>query len=206
MEDLALDSVRHRRVQTAWSDAGVMPGDPDWAGGTTFVDSRSRQVSASAEETFRAVSRIGGEHGYYAADWLWWIRGMIDRLFGGPGLRRGRRNPTKIVYGDAIDFWRVTDVKNNRRLELRAEMKLPGTATLEFEVEPIEGRRSRLRQIARFKPKGLFGILYWYGVLPLHGLVFEGMLRGICKAAEEKAQAAPEEVEEVQDTSALSVR
>jgi uncharacterized protein YbjT (DUF2867 family) len=185
--EVALESVREHRVQTAWSDAGVMPGDPDWAGGTTLVDSRSSEVDAPAETTFRAITRIGGEHGYYAADRLWWYRGVMDRMVGGPGLRRGRRHPDEIVYGDAIDFWRVTDIQQNapkKRLQLRAEMKLPGIATLEFEVEPIDEQRSRLTQTARFQPKGLFGILYWYTILPLHGIVFHGMLRGACAAAE----------------------
>ena len=182
--ELALASVRENRVQTAWSDAGVMPGDPDWAGGTTFVDRRSLEVAAPPEASFDAVSRIGGAHGYYAADWLWWCRGVMDRIVGGPGLRRGRRHPHDIAYGDAIDFWRVTDVVPGERLELRAEMKLPGEAILELEIEQLDSGRSRLTQTARFKPKGLFGILYWYSVLPFHGVVFSGMLDGMRAAAE----------------------
>jgi hypothetical protein len=189
--EVALDSVRHHRVQTAWSDAGVMPGDPDWAGGTTLVDRRSIAIDAPGSEAFRAVSRIGGSNGYYAADWLWWVRGILDRLVGGPGLRRGRRDPENIVYGDAVDFWRVGDVAPGKRLQLRAEMKLPGIATLEFDVEPIDVHRSRLTQTARFLPKGLFGIIYWYSVLPVHGIVFAGMLRGIRRAAEAAPRAEP---------------
>lgn len=186
----ALDSTRSNSVPTAWSDAGVMPGDPGWAGGTTLHDQRSVGVQAPASEVFDTLSRIGGQTGYYAADWLWWLRGALDRLVGGPGLRRGRRDPNRIVYGDAVDFWRVTDVASNRRLVLRAEMKLPGEATLEFSVEPTdEGRRCQLTQTARFKPRGLFGILYWYGVMPLHGIVFEGMLRGIQHDAESRTKA-----------------
>jgi len=193
--DLSVERMRNRRVQTAWSDAGVMPGDPDWAGGTTLVDRRSTEVDAPAETTFRAVTRIGGQHGYYAADKLWWCRGVMDRMIGGPGLRRGRRHPDDIAYGDAIDFWRVTDYQPDeakKSLQLRAEMKLPGVATLEFEVEPINDQRSRLTQTARFKPRGLFGILYWYLVLPLHGIVFHRMLRGIASAAEAMEQRALE--------------
>jgi uncharacterized protein YbjT (DUF2867 family) len=182
--DAAIESVRAHRVQTAWSDAGVMPGDPDWAGGTTFIDRRSADIDAPAEVVFRVVSRIGGENGYYAADWLWWCRGALDRLVGGPGLRRGRRDPENVVYGDAIDFWRVTDIEPPKRLQLRAEMKLPGIATLEFDIEPVERTRSRLTQVARFQPRGLFGIVYWYGVVPLHGIVFDGMLRAMREAAE----------------------
>jgi uncharacterized protein YbjT (DUF2867 family) len=191
--DAALDSVRHHRVQTAWSDAGVMPGDPDWAGGTTLVDRRSIEIDAPVEKVFSTVSRIGGAQGYYAADWLWWVRGILDRIVGGPGLRRGRRDPDHVVYGDAIDFWRVTDFEPEKRLQLRAEMKLPGIATLDFEVEPVEAHRSRLTQTARFKPKGLFGIVYWYGVLPLHGIVFARVLRGIRAAAEAPPSADRED-------------
>lgn len=199
--EASLTSMRERQVQTAWSDAGVMPGDPDWAGGTTLTDERSLDVDAPAGTTFRAVARIGGEHGYYAADWLWWIRGILDRMVGGPGLRRGRRHPDEVVYGDAIDFWRVTDYEPNRRLELRAEMKLPGVATLEFVVEPIDEGHSHLNQTARFKPKGLFGILYWYGVSPLHGIVFQGMIRGVGAEAESMARG-----ETVEDPTALAMR
>ncbi|HXV64450.1 MAG TPA: SDR family oxidoreductase [Vicinamibacteria bacterium] len=181
--DEALDSVSHHRVPTAWSDAGVMPGDPDWAGGTTFTDQRSTIIEASAENVFRVVSRIGGSHGYFGTPWLWSLRGVLDRLAGGPGLRRGRRDPDNLEYGDAIDFWRVTDFEPGKRLELRAEMKLPGIATLDFDVKPIDESRTQLTQTARFQPKGLLGIAYWYGVLPLHVVVFAGMLRGIRAAA-----------------------
>ena len=137
----------------------------------------------------RAVCRIGGGQGYYAADWLWRVRGWMDRLAGGPGLRRGRRDPETVAYGEALDFWRVTGVERNRRLELRAEMKLPGEARLEFQIQPIQGKNDscNLIQTARFKPKGLAGLAYWYAVLPLHGVVFKGMLEGIRQAAEDTA-------------------
>jgi uncharacterized protein YbjT (DUF2867 family) len=182
--EAAIDAVRANRVQTAWSDAGVVPGDPDWAGGTTFTDRRSTEVGAPSASTFDAVSRIGGDNGYYALNRLWVLRGALDRVFGGPGLRRGRRDPENVAYGDAIDFWRVVEFVPGRRLCLRAEMKLPGDALLEIDVEPAAESRSRLTQTARFQPCGLLGILYWYAVLPLHRLVFEGMLRGIRRAAE----------------------
>jgi hypothetical protein len=141
---------------------------------------------------YSAVSRIGGDQGYYAADWLWHVRGWMDRLVGGPGLRRGRRHPEHLTYGEALDFWRVTDVEPNQRLELRAEMKLPGDAMLSFEVGANEDRAESctLIQTARFKPKGLWGLAYWYAVVPLHGLVFEGMLHGIRRAAERVAHAS----------------
>jgi hypothetical protein len=114
------------------------------------------------------------------------VSAVNDRIVGGPGLRRGRRHPNQIVYGDAVDFWRVTNVEVNRRLELRAEMKLPGEAVLEFEVEPTSEHGCRLTQTARFKPRGLFGISYWYAVLPFHGVVFDGMLRGLRRDAENR--------------------
>jgi uncharacterized protein YbjT (DUF2867 family) len=191
--DAALTSTETGDVQTAWSDAGVIPGDPDWAGGTVFTDRRAVTVKATADAAFRAACRVGGGHGYYAGDWLWRLRGAMDRLVGGPGLRRGRRHPEQVAYGDALDFWRVTGVEPNRRLELRAEMKLPGVATLTFDVEPVAGRpdRCRLVQTARFKPKGLMGLVYWCLVLPVHGFVFRGMLRGIRRAASAGAADRP---------------
>jgi hypothetical protein len=184
-------------VETRWSDAGPMPGDPDWAGGSVFTDPREVEIQAPPAAVFRAVCRVGGGHGWYGADWLWRLRGFLDRLVGGPGLRRGRRDAERVGYGEALDFWRVTDVAPGRRLELFAEMKLPGAATLTFDIVPDATRPAvcRLRQTARFKPKGLLGLVYWYAVLPLHGFVFRGMLRGIRRTAEAQARsAAPSEV------------
>ena len=183
---LALHQVEQREVETAWSDAGPIPGDPDWAGGTVFVDRRQIEVSASPSVVFRAISRLGGHHGWYGVDWLWRLRGTFDRLVGGPGLRRGRRDPEQLAFGEALDFWRVTAVETDRRLALRAEMKLPGEALLEFTIEPLpdEGVRSRLVQTARFLPRGLLGLIYWYAVSPFHGIVFRRMLRGVRRVAE----------------------
>lgn len=186
----ALGKLSTREVETSWSDAGTLPGDPDWAGGTVYEDRRELDVPAPRNCLYRAVLRIGGGHGYYAADWLWHVRGWMDRLAGGPGLRRGRRDPQHVSYGDALDFWRVTDVEHDRRLQLRAEMKLPGEAQLEFDILPEEGPEgcAKLIQTARFKPRGLLGILYWYAVKPLHAVVFNGMLRGIGREAERLAR------------------
>jgi hypothetical protein len=125
---------------------------------------------------------MGGRHGWYA-DWLWKIRGWLDRLAGGPGLRRGRRDPETLRYGDALDFWRVVGLDAGRWLSLRAEMRLPGEALLDFKVEADGDERCTLRQTALFEPKGLFGLMYWYGVLPFHGIVFRGMLAGIRRDA-----------------------
>ena len=189
--DAALGRVADDEVETAWSDAGVIPGDPDWAGGTCFVDRRSIEVAAAPEEVYAAVCRVGGGHGWYAADALWRIRGWLDRMVGGPGLRRGRRATQSIGYGDALDFWRVTGLEQDRWLSLRAEMKLPGEALLELEIDEIETGRCRLRQTARFLPRGLAGLAYWYAVLPLHGVVFRGMLQGIRTAAEGGTEIHP---------------
>ena len=131
---------------------------------------------------------IGGRKGWYGGNWLWRVRGLLDKLIGGPGLRRGRRDQHSVVVGDALDFWRVVDVQPGKGLTLRAEMKLPGTAMLDFEIEP-DGDGCRLATTARFLPRGLMGIAYWYSVLPLHVLVFRGMLHGLKQAAERREPA-----------------
>ena len=173
-------------VETAWSDSGVMPGDPSWAGGTEFIDRRESVAEAPYSAAWAAVCSLGGERGYYAADGLWRLRGIMDRLIGGPGLRRGRRSARELRLGDALDFWRVTSIEAPRRLVLTAEMKLPGVATLSFEIKPVTGSTTRCTIVltARFRPRGLLGIAYWYAVLPLHGIVFRGMLKGLVRAAE----------------------
>jgi len=186
----ALARVEAHDVETSWSMAGPIPGDPDWSGGTVFTDRREQEIGVPPSTVFRAVCRIGGGNGWYAADWLWRIRGLLDRLVGGPGLRRGRRDPEQVSYGEALDFWRVTDLEAGRHLALRAEMKLPGEALLEFELEPCKDvgglpTRTHLTMTARFLPKGLLGLGYWYAVLPLHRVVFRGMLEGIRRSAEE---------------------
>ena len=186
----ALDRVARDEVETSWSMAGPIPGDPDWAGGTVFTDRRALVIEAPPEAVWRAVVRIGGGHGWYAADGLWRLRGWMDRLVGGPGLRRGRRDPDEVGYGEALDFWRVTGIERNRRLSLRAEMKLPGEALLEFSLEP-EAAGTRLTQTARFRPRGLAGLAYWYAVLPLHAIVFRGMLEGIRAVALKGAPNRP---------------
>ncbi len=185
----ALDHVAQDEVETSWSMAGPVPGDPDWAGGTVFTDRREVAVEAPAEAVYAAVVRIGGGQGWYAADGLWRLRGLLDRLVGGPGLRRGRRDAAEVGYGEALDFWRVTAVERNRRLALRAEMKLPGEALLEFEITPA-GDGARLAQTARFRPRGLFGLAYWYAVAPFHAFVFDGMAQGIRREALRRSRTA----------------
>jgi uncharacterized protein YbjT (DUF2867 family) len=173
---------------TRWSDAlssGAAP--PQWGGavfGSRIVDSRSVRVRHPPHEAFAPVRRIGGDTGWYYGNWLWRLRGFLDLLVGGVGVRRGRRDPENLVPGDAVDFWRVEAIEANRLLRLAAEMKLPGRAWLQFEVEP-DGQGSVLRQTALFDPSGLFGLVYWYGLYPLHQLVFAGMLKGIVAAMED---------------------
>jgi uncharacterized protein YbjT (DUF2867 family) len=180
--------IDQRAVETHWSVAGPVPGDPAWAGGTVFTDRRVVDIEADAASIFAAVCRIGGGNGWYAGDVLWQLRGWIDKLVGGPGLRRGRRHPETVEFGEALDFWRVVGIDRDRSLSLRAEMKLPGEAQLDFTIEAIDAHAQpplhRLVMTARFRPRGLFGLLYWYAVVPLHELVFGGMLRGIQKTAE----------------------
>ena len=182
--DAALGKLAAGEIETRWSTAGEMPGDPSWSGGTNFRDERSLEVNASGQDAFRAICRMGGQYGYWGADWLWSLRGWIDKLVGGPGLRRGRRHPTEIRFGETIDFWRVNGYHPDELLRLHAEMKLPGKAELEFQVEPISENRCRVSQVARFRPKGLLGLAYWYSVVPLHCFVFPKMLKGIKRDAE----------------------
>ncbi len=187
--DAAIANMHAAQIETAWSDAGVMPGDPSWAGGTEFIDRREVVVHADGDAAWRAICSIGGERGYFGADWLWVLRGALDRIVGGPGLRRGRRDPHALRLGDALDFWRVTSIDPPHQLTLTAEMKLPGTATLGLDVESTsdDGSQSTIIATARFRPRGLFGLVYWYSVLPLHGIVFRAMLRGLARAAEGQA-------------------
>jgi uncharacterized protein YbjT (DUF2867 family) len=187
----AIRSEEQEIAATRWSDALSSSGDAqDWTG-TRFksrlVDSRSATVRASAEEAFRPIIRIGGKTGWYYGNRLWWIRGMVDLLVGGVGLRRGRRDPEHLRVGDAVDWWRVEAIEPNRRLRLRAEMKLPGRAWLEFEVEQ-QGETSTIQQTALFDPVGLSGLAYWYLVHPVHRMVFAGMLRGIAETAERESK------------------
>jgi len=154
---------------------------PSWGGirfGTRLVDSRAVHVPVSPAGAFAAIRRIGGATGWYYGNRLWKLRGFIDLLFGGVGLRRGRRHPQELAVGDTVDFWRVEAYEPGRRLRLVAEMKLPGRAWLEFEVTP-DGDGATIRQTAVFDPVGVLGLLYWYAVYPLHARVFARMLSGV---------------------------
>jgi hypothetical protein len=191
--DAALGKYQTDSIETRWSMAGEMPGDPEWSGGKVFEDQRKLVVNADRETTFRSICRIGGRYGYWGADSLWWLRGLMDKIVGGPGLRRGRRHPEKLSYGETVDFWRVNGYVENELLRLHAEMKLPGDAELEFRVESIpepSASETWVTQTARFRPRGLLGLAYWYSVLPLHHFVFPRMIRGIKAAAESEAPSS----------------
>jgi uncharacterized protein YbjT (DUF2867 family) len=173
-------------AETRWSDAFSSGGIPQRWGGTRFgsrlVDSRQVTVNVPLEQAFAPIRRIGGKTGWYYGNWLWTVRGFLDLLAGGVGVRRGRRDPKNLRVGDPLDFWRVDLYEPPQRLRLSAEMRLPGRAWLEFEVTPCEGG-SQIRQTAIFDPLGLWGLIYWYGISPLHEFVFAGMLRNIARAA-----------------------
>jgi hypothetical protein len=148
------------------------------------LDRRVRHVRAGADACYATIVRIGGERGWYAYDWAWRLRGLMDRLIGGIGMRRGRRDPDDLVAGDVVDFWRVQTLEPGRMLQLRAEMKLPGRAWLRFDLVPDGPDRTELHQTAFFEPKGLAGVAYWAAVAPLHALIFPAMARAIARRAE----------------------
>jgi uncharacterized protein YbjT (DUF2867 family) len=178
----AIRNEDQRYALTRWSDALSSAGHPrSWGGvkfGSRIVDSRTLRTKLTPAEAFTPIRRLGGDRGWPYANPLWRLRGFIDLLLGGVGMRRGRRDPEQLQVGDALDFWRVEAYEPARRLRLAAEMKLPGRAWLEFEVKPVEGG-SEIRQTAVFDPIGLGGLLYWYGIYPLHDRVFAGMLRSL---------------------------
>ncbi len=185
----ALANEDREFAETRWSDAISAGGtDPGMFGsyggvrrGRRLADSRQCELPVSPAEAFAPIRRIGGRTGWYAYDWLWRVRGFLDLLFAGVGIRRGRRDPERLRVGDTVDWWRVEEYEPDRLLRLRAEMKLPGRAWLEFEVTPTE-RGSTIRQTAVFDPTGLLGLVYWYGIYPLHAAVFHGMLAGIARS------------------------
>ncbi|MEU8133077.1 SDR family oxidoreductase [Streptodolium elevatio] len=192
--ELALRRVREADVATRWSSAGVpgapsdpLPTDPDWAGGSLYTDVRERDVDASPAELWRVIEGIGGENGWYSFPLAWAVRGWLDRLVGGVGLRRGRRDAAHLRVGDSLDFWRVEEIQPGELLRLRAEMRLPGLAWLELAVDTGEDGSTRYHQRALFHPHGLSGHLYWWSVAPFHAAVFGGMARNITAACQKSA-------------------
>jgi len=187
--NLALSRIADHNVMTRWSDAAYptapwqkAQSDPDWAGEMVLRDRREQATDASSAALWQAIESIGGENGWYGADFLWYLRGLLDRLFGGVGLRRGRRDPLTLHVGESLDFWRVEELDRGVRLKLYAEMVLPGKAWLEFTIIEEGGKRT-VRQEAIFSPRGLGGQLYWYAVLPFHAFVFPTTLRNLIRKA-----------------------
>lgn len=188
--ELALKRIRDADVATRWSSAGLpgapsdpLPTDPDWSGGSLYEDVREAEPAASPAAVWQVIEGIGGDNGWHSWPLAWSVRGALDRIVGGVGLRRGRRDPQRLRVGDSLDFWRVEEVVPGELLRLRAEMRLPGLAWLEFTVGARDGR-THYRQRALFHPRGLLGHVYWWAVFPFHGIVFGGMRRGIARAAE----------------------
>jgi uncharacterized protein YbjT (DUF2867 family) len=185
---LALARVAEHSVETSWTDASTTPSLPMIDASHLRTDLRSVACRTSTKQLFSVVASIGGNNGWYYADWLWKIRGFIDQQLGGVGLRRGRRHPHEVAVGDALDFWRVEGYVENQLLLLRAEMKVWGRAWLEFRVEDKGKGMARLVQTARYYPRGLLGFAYWYLIYPIHALVFSGMSKAIVRRAETEAQ------------------
>jgi len=188
----ALQRISEEDVETRWSDAVTqpalpLPGDPHWSGAVMKEDTRKVRSSASAEDLFWAVTRIGGDVGYYSMNWAWRIRGWFDSLIGGVGLRRGRRHPEELRPGEALDFFRVAQMDPKKHhLLLEAEMKVPGTAWLGWDVTPLEDG-AELLQTARFIPRGLVGRLYWWVLLPFHAPIWHRMVKHMVETAERRA-------------------
>ncbi|GIH21804.1 NAD(P)-dependent oxidoreductase [Acrocarpospora phusangensis] len=194
---LALRRIKEADVATRWSSASTpgapsdpLPTDPDWTGGSLYVDERTREVAAPPAAVWRVIQEIGGANGWYSLPVAWRLRGLIDRLMGGVGLRRGRRDPYRLRVGDVVDFWRVEEIEPGRLLRLRAEMRLPGLAWLELSAEPgASPDRTHYRQRAVFHPHGLLGHLYWQTISPFHRLIFGRMPRNIARTAERRRAA-----------------
>lgn len=182
----ALEVVDRDAVETRWS--GALGGTPtvelsDREG--LIREVRARRVGAPPAAVFRTFTSLGGRRGWLVWNAAWWLRGLVDRVTGGPGLRRGRRHPTELLVGEAVDFWRVEALEPGRLLRLRAEMRVPGAAWLQWEAQP-EGDGTRLVQTAIFAPRGLAGALYWNALYPVHSLIFSGLARAIARTAESR--------------------
>ena len=196
---LALERMSQQLVESCWSDAGALNapewtcrGDAEYAGGTIFQYGCRIHIEATPEEVWEPIARIGGNTGWYSGQLLWSLRGWMDRLIGGAGLARGRRHPSELHVGDALDFWRVLDCRPRQHLVLVAEMKTPGEAVLELRLKPLPDGRTELRQLSRFLPKGLWGLVYWYSLYPFHVWIFQGMLRNIARAIGKPVSLGPE--------------
>lgn len=195
----SLDRIHQGQVDTCWTDAGALEypewsrcGDSEYSGGTILQCGYRAKVKGTARDLWPAIGRLGGETGYYGADILWQVRGFLDVLAGGVGLNRGRRSKEHLQVGDALDFWRVLEVAPPSRLLLTAEMKTPGEALLEITITRLGPDRCELTLLSRFLPRGLPGMVYWYGLYPFHQYVFIHMLKGIVKASGLELLSLPE--------------
>ncbi len=188
----ALGHMRHQSVKSSWFDAGLPPvpewvlrGDARYAGSAIYNDAYAVRLDAEADEVWRMIVHIGGTTGWYSKNALWRLRGLMDKLIGGPGAHRGRRSMEQLSVGDGLDFWRVLDIQPQKRLLLFTEMRLPGEGLLDLRVNPREGAAKKpgteLALSLYFRPAGLPGRAYWYAVTPFHRLVFTGMLRAIAE-------------------------
>jgi uncharacterized protein YndB with AHSA1/START domain len=192
----ALSKLEAGQVETRWADSltssqgDVRPLELTTEKGLQ-LERRQGVVNAPPEEVYRVFAGLGGERGWLFADWMWRLRGLADRLVGGPGLRRGRRHPDEIRVGDALDFFRVEAVEPGQLMRLRSEMVVPGEAWLQFEAQPLPEGRTRLVQTILMAPKGLLGFLYWYGLYPFHGLIFRKLIGAIAERAEARAARNP---------------
>ncbi len=190
----AVAQLETGQVDTTWSDAlsssqGARAAVVLTTEAGLMIERRQRTVRASPETVYGVFTSLGGRHGWLYANGLWRLRGLLDRLVGGVGMRRGRRDATKVRVGDALDFWRVEAVEPGHLLRLRAEMKVPGRAWLQFEATPRSTGGTALVQTALFAPKGVWGLLYWYGLYPVHGLIFAGLVAAVARHAEARARA-----------------
>ncbi len=210
--EMAVNRVAEQTVETCWSDAGwttppewLTCGDAGYAGGDVLGEAFAITVAAPPAEVWREVTAIGGENGWYCANFLWKLRGWMDRLIGGPGLRRGRRHPTQLQVGDALDFWRVLALEENTRLLLLAEMKAPGDALLEFTLRPAGENRTELVQTSNFLPRGLLGLAYWWATFPAHLYIFRTTLANIAKQMDAEVLSGPTWVTREQGRSACKI-
>lgn len=192
--ELALTRIKEANVETRWTNASVpgtpsdpLPTDPDWAGGTLYTDVRTLHSQDPIQTVWKRVEAIGGRNGYSTATWAWELRGLMDRFFGGVGLRRGRRDDNTLIEGEALDFWRVEAINRPQILRLRAEMRMPGLAWLEFALKSDSaGTGTVITQRALFAPRGLLGHAYWWAVWPMHGLVFPSMVKNMAGSTARK--------------------
>jgi len=192
--ELALTRVKDLEVETRWSNANIpgthsepLPTDPDWAGGSLYVDLRQYISNDTQQEVWERIESIGGVNGYSTATWAWELRGLMDKVVGGVGLRRGRRDPNHLIQGEALDFWRVEEIIRPELLRLRAEMKMPGLAWLEFKTSVLPNGKTLLVQKAYYHPRGLAGHAYWAAVSFMHGIVFPSMAKKLAGKGATKA-------------------